>query len=79
MADQGQDAFEDEIAEIRQQAAEASANHLPHSGGAFSSSMPYANLATAGEGVHNANAVRTAKKNESRGRRPLGDGSTQLP
>ncbi len=36
MADQGQDAFEDEIAEIRQQAAEASANHLPRSGGAFS-------------------------------------------
>ena len=24
--------------------------------------MPYANLATAGEGVHNATAVRTAKK-----------------
>ncbi len=47
--------------------------------GLFSFSMPYANLATAGEEAHNANAVRTAKKNESCGRRPLGDGSTRLP
>ena len=29
--------------------------------------MPYANLATAGEDTHNADAVRTAKKNESCG------------
>ena len=33
----------------------------------FCFSMPYANLATAGEEAHNANAVRTAKKNESCG------------
>ena len=29
--------------------------------------MPYVNLATAGEGTHNSDAVRTAKKNESCG------------
>ncbi len=40
---------------------------LPRSGGAFSSPTPHANLATAGEGTHNADAVRTAKKNESCG------------